>query len=78
VTWLRGTLAGRVVYLRAKPLPCGRRLFVERRSGTWRAFSARDYLDHPGTTASAQEAAWCEQAVFVASGGRGAREFDCD
>jgi hypothetical protein len=45
VTWLRGTLAGRVVYLRAEPLPRGRRLFVERRSDTWRAFSARDYLD---------------------------------
>lgn len=76
MAWRVGTMGGRKTFARAEALPRGRTLFVDCRNGTWRAYSARDGLDAPSAQASAEDAAWCDETVFVASGGAGPGYFD--
>ena len=75
-TWRKGTRGGRKTFARVEALPRGRTLFVDCYEGTWRAYSARDGLDAPSALASADDTAWCNETVFVASGGAGSCYFD--
>ena len=74
--WLKGTISGRAVFVRQEDLSRGRSLFVAKTGNAWGAYSARDWLDAPGTDATADENAWCDKVVFVSSNGGGSAYFD--